>query len=115
MKKLTPAQFKAMVGLTPAKPKSKPPPEPASKKIKINEVRFVEGSQLTAFSSKMENQPQLLTQKPKSRQKKSASDEDIVYDPYEDMCDTEDTLEDIQLENQTIVENKEKCNYAAYM
>ena len=42
-----------------------------------------------------------------SPNRKSASDEDIDYDPEEDMCDTEDTLEDIQLEKQTIVENKE--------
>ena len=63
----------------------------------------------------MENPPELLTQKPKSRQRKSASDEDIDYDPDDDMCDMEDTLEDIQLEKQTIVENKEKRNYATYM
>ena len=116
VKKLPPPQFKAMLGLVPAKPQSKPPPpEPPNKKIKINEGRFVEGSQPSAFSSKMENRPELLTEKPKPRQRKSASDEDIDYDPEEDMCDTEDTLEDIQLEKQTIVENKEKCNYATYM
>ena len=97
-------------------PQSKPPPpEPPNKKIKINEGRFVEGSQPSTFSSKMENRPELLTEKPKPRQRKSASDEDIDYDPEEDMCDMEDTLEDIQLEKQTIVENKEKRNYATYM
>ena len=116
VKKLPPPQFKAMLGLVGAKPQSKaPPPERPNKKIKINEGRFVEGSQPSAFSSKMENCPELLTEKPKAKQRKSASDEDIDYDPEEDMCDTEDTLEDIQLEKQTIVENKEKRNYPSYM
>ena len=116
VKKLPPPQFKAMLGLVAAKPQSKAPPhERPNKKIKINKGRFVEGSQPSAFSSKMENRPELLTEKPKAKQRKSASDEDIDYDPKEDMCDTEDTLEDIQLEKQTIVENKEKRNYPSYM
>ena len=58
----------------------------------------------------MVNCPKLLTQKPKSRGKKSASDDNKDYDPTDNLCDTEDMLEDIQLENQTVVENKEKCN-----
>ena len=56
----------------------------------------------------MANRPQLLSAKPQPSHKKKGSDDDKDYEPNEDQWDTEDTLEDIQLENQTVDDTKPK-------
>ena len=59
----------------------------------------------------MANRPQLLFSKREPPHKKKGSDDDKDYDPNEDQWDTEDTLEDVQLENQTVDDTEPKCDY----
>ena len=108
-------QLKALIGLdsNPIEPKVKAKKgkvQARNTRVKVNEGKFVEPSQNTAFTSKMGNRPKLLTKKPPARKRKSPSDEDDDYDPNDDVIDTEDTLEDIELEQETIEEPLHKRN-----
>ena len=91
-------------------PKSGPP------LIKVNEARYAKAKESSAFTEKLLNRPKLLSKKPSPiKRKRSNSENDSDYDPTADAsAGSEDTLEDIALERDTVVEQPKACKTSLY-
>ena len=111
-KKMSTLEVKATLGIE-LHPQAHPRPTTSranAKKVEINEAVYDKPKATSAFTEKVKNRPKLL-EKPavSTTRRKPPSDDD--YDPADDEQDTEDTIDDMELENETVTEKADKSNY----